>query len=352
MDVARAAGVARATAARVLGGYGFVSPAAREKVLAAAAALGYSPNRLARSMATGSTRTLGVVVANIEDEFFARIVRGISDEARAARFEVVLVNSDEDVEEERAAVRVLTEKQVDGLIIAPADLRDYRHLEDVRAYGMPIVLLDRNIPELQADAVVIDGLHAAMAATNHLIELGHRRIAIITDVPEGTELPEDFAPPDHVATAGARLAGYIAALERAGLPVIEELVRRVAPTVQAAREETLALLDDPGARPSAIFTTDNTMTLGTLEGLQERGVMIPADIALLGFDDLEWTKVTSPPLSVVSQPVHDLGATAARTLLARIAGRDGPPRTHVLPTRLVYRASSGGASKPVRAPKG
>ena len=294
-------------------------------------------------MVTGLSRTLGVVVANIEDQFFARIVRGIADEARAAHFEVVLANSDESIEEERSAVHVLVEKQVDGLIIAPADVRNYGHLAEVHDQGMPIVLLDRNIPELVTDAVVIDGLHAADAATTYLIGLGHRRIAIVTDVPEATDLPLDFAPPAHAATAGARLAGYLRACGRAGLPVIEGLVRRAEPTIEGARRETLALLDS-GVAPTAIFATDNTMTIGALEALQERKVRIPRDVSLFGFDDLEWTRVASPSLSVVSQPVYDLGATAARTLLARIEGREERPETYVLPTSLVHRSSVAATS--------
>lgn len=348
-DVAKAAGVAPATAARALSNYSSVSPAVRERVLRAAASLGYRPNRLARSMATGLTQSIGAVVANIEDEFFARIVRGIADEARRAGYEVLLGNSDEDVEEERAVVRVLAEKQVDGLIVTPAAVHDYRHLKEFADCGMPVVLLDRNIPELGTDAVVIDGLHAAAAATAHLIELGHRRIAIVTDVPEGTELPVDFAPPKHIATAGGRLSGYMRALKRAGVPSTEDLIRRAEPTVDGAREETLALLDS-GARPSAIFTTDNTMTLGTLEALQEREIDIPAEISLLGFDDLEWTKVVSPPLSVVSQPIYELGATAACTLLARLAGWDGPPETRTLPTNLLQRGSISRHQDPARPP--
>lgn len=338
LDVARNAGVAPATAARVLGNYGSVSPQARARVLAAAGALGYRPNRLARSMATGSSRTIGVVVANIEDQFFARVVRGIADEARSARFEVILANSDENTDEELAAVHVLVEKQVDGLILAPADVRKYAHLAEVHRQGMPIVLLDRSIPEVAIDAVVVDGLRAADEATAYLIGRGHKRIAIVTDVPVATSLPSDFAPPAHAATAGARLAGYFRALQRAGSRVATELVCRAEPTIQGAREATLQLLDSDVA-PTAIFATDNTMTIGVLEALQERLIRIPQDISLFGFDDLEWTRVVSPSLSVVSQPVYDLGATAARALLARINGNDGPARTYVLPTSLIHRAS-------------
>ena len=339
MDVAKLAGVAPATAARVLGDYGSVSPAVREKVLEAAATLRYRPNRVARSMVTGLTQTLGVVIANIQDEFFSRIVRGIADAAREIRFDVVLMNSDEDVDEEARAVRALIEKQVDGLIVAPAATGPADHLAEVRESGMPMVLLDRNVEGLDVDAVLIDGVKAAHAAVSYLLEMGHHRIAVVTDVPEGTEIPRTHDPTRDVVTMGARLGGYLNALDRAGVEVDDDLIAHAAPTVEGAREATHALLDRN--TPSAIFTTDDIMTLGVLEGLQERAVEVPERMSLFGFDDLEWTKVACPPLSVVSQPMYDLGLTAARSLLARIHGLDEAPRTHVLPTHLVHRASVG-----------
>ncbi len=338
-DVAKAASVGFATAARTLGGYGSVSPEVRGRVLLAAATLGYRPNRLARSMATGTSRTLGVVVADIENQFFARIVRGISDVARPAGFEVILVNSDEKANEERVAVRMLAEKQVDGIIVAPAAVNDFGHLSELQDSGLPIVLLDRNIPQLAADAVVIDGMNAAEEATDHLIALGHRRIAIVTDVLSETPIPRDFRPPASVATAGIRLAGFLKALHRAGLAVDELLVRRASPTIAGAYSEAGALMDLTSP-PTAIFTTDNVMTLGAFEALQDREIRIPQDLSFFGFDDLDWTRIVHPPLSVVAQPVYELGATAAQTLLGRIEGRAGSAQVRVLPTQLVHRGST------------
>jgi LacI family transcriptional regulator len=285
-------------------------------------------------MVTGVTQTLGVVIANIEDQFFARLVRGVADEARSAGFELVLANSDEDLNEERSAVQMLTEKQVDGLIIAPSDVGESAHLADLNSAGMPIVLLDRKIEALEVDAVLIDGVRAAEEAVGHLLKLGHRRIAIITDVAEGTSAAT------HPLSVGARLEGYVRSLDRYGVQNDQTLVRRANPTLQGAYEQTLALLAS-GEPVSAIFTTDNTMTLGALEALQSRSVRIPDEVSLFGFDDLEWTKVTSPPLSVVAQPITELGATAARALLARIADPGRPTETFVLHTTLVHRASTG-----------
>src|SRR5215471_15590758 len=153
LDVAKKAGVAPATAARVLGNYSSVSPALRERVLNAAEQLGYRPNRLARSMVTGLTQTIGVVIANIEDQFFARLVRGIADEARESGVQLILANSDEDVDEERSVVQLLTERQVDGLIVASCATEAFDHLADLPAYGLPFVLLDRQIEGIDVDTV-------------------------------------------------------------------------------------------------------------------------------------------------------------------------------------------------------
>jgi LacI family transcriptional regulator len=290
-------------------------------------------------MVTGLTHTIGVVIANIEDQFFARLVRGVADEARQSGFHLVLANSDEDVEEERSAVQLLTERQVDGLIIAPCAVDEYEHLAQLEMFGMPVVLLDRRIEGFQVDAVLIDGVRAAEEAVAFLIGLGHRRIAIVTDVAKEAALA-DAGPDGWPPSSGARLAGYSRALKQAGLPIDAPLIGRASSTVTGAREQTLSVLDS-GFKPTAIFTTDNTMTLGALEALQARGILIPDEVSLLGFDDLEWTNATNPPLSVVSQPISALGTTAARALLDRIEGQPRPPRTYLLPTELVHRGSTG-----------
>lgn len=157
------AGVSTATAARALGGYGSVSPEVRDRVAAAAAKLKYRRNSLARSMITGNTHTIGLVVADIENPYFARAAHGIADAAHAAGYEVLLANADEDPATERAAVRTLIEKRVDGLIIAPASTLEVPHLIELKTHGVPVVQLDRAIEAIDADAVVVDNEHAAHA---------------------------------------------------------------------------------------------------------------------------------------------------------------------------------------------
>jgi LacI family transcriptional regulator len=345
LDVAAAAGVSRATAARALGGYGSVSEATRARVKAAAADLRYRPNTLARSMATGATRSLGVVIADIENPFFARAVRGIADTAHAAGFEVILANSDEDVDEERTAVSVLFQKRVDGLIVAPASTTETRHLVEVVEAGVPVVLLDRGSPAVPADAVVVDNERAAQGAIAHLARLGHRRIAIVMEEDaalNAAELETTRPGPTEAMPSTLRLVGWAAGLRAFGLPVVEEMIRRTAYNRAAAAQQTIAALelDDPA---TAIFTTDSTMTLGAVDGIVASGRQMPDDVSLVSFDDLEWTTLVRPPLTVVAQPVYEVGATATRLLLARLAGDDRPPQTVILDTTFILRGSTGRA---------
>ena len=342
-DVAAEAGVSRATAARALGGYGRASEEARSRVNAAAARLGYRPNTLARSMITGTTKTIGVVIADIQLAFFGQAVRGISDAAHAEGFEVILANTDEDVAEERAAVDLLVGKRVDGLIVAPADSAETDHLKEALGRGIPILLLDRGAAGLHCDVVRVDNQRAARNAVNHLIRLGHRRVAIVI---EGTSaLPADQILTAHPDAASAmpstlREAGWAAALRGAGLPVTDDLIRRARYDRADACAAVAAAIGGPD-RPTALLTTDETMTLGAIDAILDAGLHVPGDISIIAFDDSPWTTIVQPPLTVVAQPVYELGATATRRLLARLAGDDGPPQTVVLETRLILRGSTG-----------
>jgi LacI family transcriptional regulator len=293
-------------------------------------------------MITGSTHTLGVIVADIENPFFARAVRGISDRAHEAGFEVILANSDENVDKERAAVAVLLEKKVDGLIVAPASPGETGHLAEVIDAGVPIVLFDRSA-RIRADAVVVDNEQASYDSVTHLIGFGHRRIAVLSHRRSALSADDLSVPrpgPAGAMTNTIRLVGWAGALRAAGLPVTEDLIRRTGYDRGSAAEQTLAALT-MDAPATAIFSTDNTMTLGAVEAIISSGRSMPRDVSLVAFDDLEWTILVQPPLTVIRQPVYELGATATRRLLGRLAGEDGPPETIVLHTEFVVRASTG-----------
>ncbi|WP_173868166.1 LacI family DNA-binding transcriptional regulator [Streptomyces albus subsp. chlorinus] len=384
-DVAREAGVSRSTASRALADYGSVSPRTRERVRAAATKLGYRPNQLARSMITGRTHTLGVVVADIQNPFFAGVTRGIADTARAAGYQVLLANTDEDLAQERSAVKMLRDKHVDGVIIAPASPSSTAHLAALREARCPLVLLDREVPSLGADTVTVDNRGAAEDAVRRLLEAGHRRIGLVTlggsgvhvsgpagrhkdtgghgtdgsgadgSGTDGSGSGDDrdersprvsgpggdrrrAEPPGQVSTGVERVRGFRAALHAAGLDDPDTYVRVGVhgqdPAVLAA-----GLLGLPQP-PTALFTTDSLIALGALSAIQEAGLRVPEDISLVTFDDADWTSVIRPRLSVVAQPVQELGARAVRALLARIEGHaEVRPEHIVLDTAFVPRES-------------
>ncbi|SDC92817.1 transcriptional regulator, LacI family [Geodermatophilus telluris] len=346
-EVARAAGVAKATAGRVLGGYGSPSPELQARVRAAAEALGYRPNMLARSMSTGVTKTIGVVVADISNPFFAGLVRGIADAGRAAGYDTVLVNTDERVDRERAAVEVLVGKQVDGLIIASAAgaPAPAPHLRAAISRGTPVVGVDRDLPDLDADVFVIDNREITRHAVDHLIDAGHRRIAYAWGPPHPGQVRsrEELlgAAGADLSTGAARLRGYVDALDAAGIDLDPRLVTTGVETVEGT-EEALRVMLGSARPPSAVFATETDALLGALRALQAAGLRCPEDVSLVGFDDSPWTAVVEPPITVVQQPVQQLGEAAARRLIQRIDGFDAAAERTVLSARLVSRSSVRG----------
>ncbi|MFF5234396.1 LacI family DNA-binding transcriptional regulator [Dactylosporangium sp. NPDC000521] len=344
IEVATEAGVSTATAGRVLGGYGQVSAAAAERVHAAATRLGYRPNALARSLIHGSTQTIGVVVTDVGNPFFAQAVRGISDKVRAAGYEVVLFNTDSGLPAERNAIRVLSEKRADGIIIATGSPTETDHLDSLRDSRIPVVLLDRPVPgRPDVDSVTIANADSARTAVRHLLTLGHRRIAVITEA--ARELPriaDRLVDSATMRPSAARLAGYLLALQAARIKVDPALVVYAPYERDRATEAILALLAaDPTV--TAVFATDNVLAAGTYQAIQASGRRFPQDISMVGFDDQDWTTIVRPTLTVVRQPSYELGARAGGLLLRRMttaAGgqHDGTPDQDSAPEHVRLRA--------------
>jgi LacI family transcriptional regulator len=323
-DVARLARVSQATAARALGGYGYVSARTRERVEAAAHTLGYVPNSVARALASGVTGVIGLVVGDIENPFFAAAARGLSDVVEARGYTVLLANSDEDEGRERAAVAALRARRVDGLVVTPHSSSASPHLEAALA-AAPVVLLDRTVRGLAIDAVTVDNVAGARAATQHLLEHGHERIGMVTDEPV-------------IASSAERLRGYRAALKASGVAGDSELVS-IGGSSRAEGYRAATALLQLARRPTALFSSNNFMTVGTMHALRDAGLRVPQDVSVVGFDDLEWTTLIDPPLTVVAQPAGELGSEAGRRLLARIDGTGGRPRRVRLETELILRGS-------------
>jgi len=321
-EVARDAGVSQATAARVLGQYGYASMDARRRVRESAARLGYTPNGVARALVSRSTNTVGLVVGDIDNPFFAAVARGLSDVLETEGYTVLLANADEDPVRERRAMHALRSRRVDGLVVVPAPGATV----DAFRGGPPLVQLDRAVRGLDADAVMVRNAAGAAAAVHHLVGLGHTRIGMVSDAPS-------------ISSSAERLDGYRRALREHGL--FDESLVSIGGSSQAEGHRAALALLGRRDRPSAIFTANNFMTHGALLAARELQLRIPADLALVGFDDLDWTTLIDPPLTVVSQPVAELGRTAGERLLARLGGEGGPSRRIRLETRLVVRGSCG-----------
>lgn len=343
-EVAQAAGVGRATAARTLGGYGSVSQETRERVLAAAQRLGYQTNELARSMSTGETKTLGVVVADIGNPFFAGVVRGITDYSDSRGYNIIVLSADENLDKERAALELLLNKRVDGLIVASAAVRAQAadHLTAAVRRGTPVVLVDRTIRGLDFDTVLIDNREAARQAVAHLIGHGHRRIGFIWG-PETTSPPKSVselltAADNTLWSDGERLQGYLAALFEAGIEFDAGLVTTTPKTQDDAEHAVTAMLALP-LPPTALFATETDATIGALKAVRHTGRTYPRDISFIGFDDNPWAAVMDPPLTMVAQPMHELGQRSAKQLIDRIDAPRSGFSSEVLPTTLVERAS-------------
>jgi len=325
-EVAQAANVSQATAARALGNYGYVSDEARAQVEEAAKRLGYVPNSVAKALASGETLAVGLVVGDIENPFFAAAARGMTDQVEAHGHGVLLANSDEDLDRERAAVETLLARRVDGLVVVPSSEEPEDHL-DLAARAGALVLLDREVTGLGVDSVTADNLGGARTATEHLIGHGHTRIGFVSD---------SLA----ISSSAMRLEGYREALEQAGIEFDQDLVSIGGPTAEDGYRASLELLERAD-RPTALFTANNFMTLGAMHAVRFLGLSVPGDVALVGFDDLEWTTLVDPPVTVVSQPATEIGREAARLLIARLEGDDGPPRQLRLDTELIIRRSCG-----------
>jgi LacI family transcriptional regulator len=328
-QVAKDAGVSAMTVSRVINDSPRVSSDTRRRVQVSIARLGYVPNRLARNLIQRKTGSLGVIVPDVANPFFTLIVRGVERVAWQAGYHVILCDTQGDLERERGYLEDMVSFQVEGVMIAPVGDSSKPHLRVLARNGVPFVLIDRSIAGFEADLVQGDSLSGAAQLVNHLIELGHRRIGMIT---EGLE----------VSTARDRVEGYRQALAGAGLAADDTLVAEssaIDPGV--ARESTFQLLDLPDP-PTAIFAVNNIAVVGVVEAARARGLEIPGDLALVCFDDIEHVSRLYPFLTVMAQPAETFGTIAAQLLLDRLGSRVPPRRrTVVLPAEFVVRQSSG-----------
>ncbi|AZM51346.1 LacI family transcriptional regulator [Streptomyces sp. WAC 01529] len=322
-DVAERAGVSAMTASRVLRDDPQVLPATRERVRAAAAALGYRPNEVARSLRLGrGTGLVGLVVTNLANPFYSRLALGVDSVLVQDGLKTVIGNTGQDPHAERELVADLVARRVDGIIAVPAGA-DQRHLAAAAAEGVPVVLASRPPEGFAADCVLVDDFGGAHAATARLLERGHRRIGFL-------------GSPPAVHTGTERLRGYAAALADAGLTADTRLIRQGQTEPREATRAATELLALPEA-PTALFCSNNRNTIGVFRAIRAHRAAGEAEVALAGFDDFELADALGLPLTLVAYDSDELGRAAGRLLASRVraGGSPTPPRHLVLPTSLV-----------------
>ncbi|WP_336629777.1 MULTISPECIES: LacI family DNA-binding transcriptional regulator [unclassified Microbacterium] len=347
IDVAQAAGVSKSAAARVLSQKGSASSRTRELVLQAAEQLGYRPNQLARAMKSGATNTLGIVVPDVAIPFFSAVLRGFTDTARAAGFEVLVSNTDNDADIETRSLEVLTEQRVDGIVVAPVFRKEPAAIVRLEREGMPLVLLDRRMPGLEhLPLVSVDHVRATQTAVGALIDEGHRRIALVTEATLDVSALEALTRGDTAAIdlsplrpSAQRLVGYLRALNHAGIAVDDRLIIRSGYNTADAQKAVEAFFAR-STPATAIHATDAVLSSGTYRAIRNRGAAVPDELSFIAFDDQDWTTMVQPTVTVIEQPRQRLGAVAATALIGIIRGGAAEPHEQLLQAELIMRGST------------
>jgi DNA-binding LacI/PurR family transcriptional regulator len=323
-DVARQAGVSPATVSRWMNGRLVVKPSTAERISAAVKQLRYVPSLVARTLVTKESRTIGLLLADISNPFFAALARAVEDAAQERGYAVIVCNSDSNPEKEAGYIRLLNRKYIDGILFL-SNSPGGSGLKAALKEEIPIVVVDEAIEGVKAPGVFTDNVQGAYDAVTHLIHLGHRRIGHVTGPP--------------VYSTPLRLHGYRRALEDNGLPFDSALVRVADFQTEGGRRAARMLLNLP-QRPTAIFAGNDLMALGAIQAAWEAGLRVPEDLAIVGFDDIPLASAFVPPLTTVAQPLTDMGRVAVDMLVRRIEGKPARRRV-ILPCTLRVRQSCG-----------
>ena len=325
-EVAELAGVSPITVSRVVNNTSYVSAGTRERVEAAIAELKYVPNLLAQSLRQKQTNTLALLVTDITNPFWTTVARGAEDVASEHGINVILCNTDESESKQNTYLNLVLQKQVDGVLLVPVNNR-CEAVQHIQSQNVAVVVMDRKVTNARVDVVRCDSEGGAYQLTQHLLEQGHRQIALLNGAA-------------NVFTASDRANGYRRALAEAQLDADAEQIYYGEFTLASGYEMTQQALNaDP--RPTALFAANNFIAIGALRALRDAGLRVPEDMAVAGFDDLPEELIVEPFLTVSAQPAYEMGQQAMALLLSRIAG-NAPEEFQeiVLPTELRVRASS------------
>jgi len=324
-DVAKKAGVSTATVSRVINNNVTVNNNLKIRVQAAINELGYRPNRAAYHLRSGKVKRVGVLFADIRNPFFTSVLAGIENYLHLADYALILGNSNENHKIERMQLQAFLDEGVAGIILSSVANSSAQYQQVIEA-GIPIMAIDRVPDNLKVDSISINNIKASKEATEHLINLGHKNIAFI-------------GGPEHISTARLRKLGYLEALKN--IPNNKPIIELGDFTQAGGYHATINILS-AYKNVSALLVANNLMTLGALEAIHEKKILIPDQIALVGFDDMPWATSLQPPLTVVAQPTYDMGKIAARLLLDRIHNPESPIQQVTLETQLIIRESCGG----------
>jgi LacI family transcriptional regulator len=327
-DIAEKTGVSPTTVSLVLNQKddSRISASTREKILRAVKELGYQPKGMTQIAAPlPISPTIGLVISDIRNPFFTELASVIEDVASRFGYNIILCNTRENLKKEHEFLEVLWKRKIDGLIITPVDYKE-SDLQNFLKYKIPVVVVDRYLQDIETSVVLVDNIEGGYLAVEYLIRLGHKRIGII----KGRQ---------NVTTGQERLQGYLKALEAHGLEIDESLMCDSLYTVEGGRQATRELLS-LSPPPSAIFSSGGVPTVGALLELKQQGVKIPRDLSFIGFDDDRWVQLIDPPLTVVAQPVQEIGTEAAQLVIQMIQGwGTGEPQRIMLKPELIIRES-------------
>lgn len=333
MDIAKELQISASTVSRALHNSPSISEGTKKAVLDLAAKLNYQPNLLALSLLSKKTNTIGVIVPEITSYFFASVIEGVQDMVKSAGYKLIISQSNECYLEEKKLIEALALNRVDGFLISPSsNTYNYDHLERITQNDVPIVIFDRDCVDFNADKVLVDDYDGAFQAVEYLINTGCKRIAHI-------------AGPSNLSTSKHRKKGYIDALIKHQIPLCENLIVESAGFTSECGVEAIKKLLEDKIQPDAIFAVNDAIAIGAMSIIRERGLHIPEDISIVGFDDEPYSCYFNPSLTTVWQPVYDLGMLSAKILLDNFSEKENKKefRYELLKPELIIR----GSSKPI-----
>jgi LacI family transcriptional regulator len=326
VDIARRAGVSTSTVSHVLNGTRRVLPETAGPVWAAIKELGYKPNDIARSLARSCSATVGLAISAISNPYFSDLIQAMQRECDAAGLMVFLSDTEDDPEREFEVVKALHQRRVDGILLAPAPDPTGRTLAYLKADRVPCVLVDR-LSSPAFDGIGVENRVSMAQLVAHILGHGHTRIGYVPGHP-------------NFETTLERIEGYRGALQAAGLTVDESLIASPTSDRSQATQAAAGMLGRAD-RPTALVTGNNHATIGAIRAIRQAGLRIPEDIALAGFDDFDWAGEFEPSLTVIAQPIEEIGRLSAARLIERIRAPETPTQHTRLPGRLVVRTSCG-----------